>query len=139
MAKKSKFAFNFKEMEALAAKIEAAGGDLQKAADSALKATHGYITPRLNAGIASHVQTGAVKKSLEKAPQITWHNPFLAEVNIGFNLADGGWPSIFVMWGTPKMKPDENLQNAAFGPKVRRDVAKIQRKALETVLQRLKR
>lgn len=138
-SKKSKFAFRFDEMSELAAKIEAAGGDLQKAAESALKATHGFITPQLNRGVSRHVQTGETKGSLEKKARVTWVHPMLARVEIGFDLSDGGVPSIFLMWGTPKMKPDTNLRRAAYGAKVRREVAKIQREALETVLKRLGR
>lgn len=139
MAKKSKFAFNFKAMEDLAANIEAAGGDLQKAADSALKATHGLITPKLGSNIKRHNVTGETESSLEKSPRVEWLTPLKAQVNIGFDLEDGGWPSIFLMWGTPKMAPDVALRDAAFSPKVKREVAKIQRQALEKVLQRLTR
>lgn len=137
--KKSRFSFQFDEMEELASKIEAAGGDLQKAADSALKATHGYITPRLKSGISRHIQTGETKGSLVHAANVVWETPLKARVGIGFDLPGGGWPSIFLMWGTPKMQPDSDLRNAAYSPKVHRDVAKIQREALETVLQRLAR
>lgn len=139
MAKKSKFAFNFEEMAGLAASIERAGGSLEKACEDALIATHDMITSQLSTGIAQHVETGVTQGSLEKAPRIVWLDPMKAQVNIGFNLAAGGWPSIFLMWGTPKMAPDTNLKNAAFGPKVRRGVAEIQRKTLEAVVQELSR
>lgn len=133
MAKKSKMAFNFAEMEELAAKLESIGGDLQSACDKALHDTHDYITPRLSEGIAPHVDTGATKGSLEKSARVVWESPLKAVVNIGFDLSKG-WPSIFLMWGTPKMTPDANLKNAAFGPSVRREVANIQRKALEEAI-----
>ena len=139
MAKKSKFAFRFDEMYDLAAKIEKAGGSLQQAADEALRKTHDYITPQLNTGINRHVQTGETRDALVQAPNVEWVNPLLARVNIGFDLADGGWPSIFLMWGTPKMKPDIKLRKAAFGPAVKREVARIQKEALEAFLQRLTR
>ena len=144
MAKKSKFAFNFKEMADLAERIENAGGSLQEACDKALKATHAYITPQLSAGISRHHSSGDTEESLERAPRVEWVSPLKAQVNIGFNLADGGLPSIFLMWGTPKRKASEMpvdiaLKNAAFGPKVKREVAKLQREALEAVLQELTR
>lgn len=137
MAKKSKLAFNFKEFADLAERIENVGGSLEKACEDALLATHDLITPKLASGIASHVQTGATQGSLEQAPHVTWIHPTKAQVNIGFDLAGGGWPSIFLMWGTPKMAPDTALKNAAFGPKIRREVAGIQRKVLEAVAQNL--
>lgn len=139
MAKKSKYAFNFKEMEQLGARIESMGGSLEKACNDALVATHDFITPQLSSGIASHVQTGDTKGSLTRSPHVVWVSPLKAQVNIGFNLAAGGWPSIFLMWGTPKAAPDTSLKNAAFGPKVRREVARIQREALEAFVEELKR
>lgn len=139
MAKKSKMAFNFKEMASLAERLEKLGGDLQKVCDDALKATHDYITPQLSSGIARHVETGVTQRSLEKTPRVVWLNPNKAQINIGFDLEDGGWPSIFLMWGTPKMAPDKSLKNAAFGPKVRREVARIQREALEEAVAKLAR
>ena len=139
MAKKSKFAFRFDEMYDLADRIEKAGGDLQQAADKALRDTHDYITPQLSTGIARHVATGDTKESLVQSPKVEWLTPLKAQVNIGFDLGDGGWPSIFLMWGTPKMAPDVKLRKAAFGPGVKREVARIQREALEAFLQTLTR
>jgi len=139
MAKKSKFAFNFREFAELAERIERAGGKLEDVCEEALLATHDLITPQLSAGIARHVQTGETQGSLERAPRVEWITPLKAQVNIGFDLADGGWPSIFLMWGTPKMKPDTALKNAAFGPKIRRQVAEVQRETMEAVLRELTR
>lgn len=137
MAKKSKFAFRFDEMYDLADRIEKAGGDLQQAVDKALRDTHDYITSQLSTEIAHHVQTGETRDALVRTPKVKWINPLKAQVNIGFDLADGGWPSIFLMWGTPKMKPDIKLRKAAYGPAVQREVARIQREALEAFLQTL--
>lgn len=139
MAKKSKFAFRFDEMLTLADRIEKAGGDLQRAADKALHDTHDYITGELSTGITRHVETGETQDSLVRTPKVEWITPLKAQVNIGFDLEDGGWPSIFLMWGTPKMAPDMKLRKAAFGPAVRREVAKIQKEALEAFLQTLTR
>lgn len=136
MAKKSKFAFRFDEALDLAARIEAAGGNIQEAADKALRDTHDFITPQLSTGIARHVDTGATSGSLVRSPKVEWISPFKAQVNIGFDLSEG-WPSIFLMWGTPKMAPDVKLRKAAFGPAVKRGVAEIQREALEAFLQTL--
>lgn len=137
MAKKSKFAFRFDEMLDLSDRIEKAGGDLQQGVDKALHDTHDYITSQLSTGISRHVETGETRDSLVLTPKVKWITPLKAQVNIGFDLADGGWPSIFLMWGTPKMQPDVKLRKAAFGPAVKREVAKIQKGALEAFLQTL--
>lgn len=136
MAKKSKFAFRFEEMESLADRIQNAGGSLQKAADKALHDTHDMITPKLSTGIARHVDTGSTQGSLVKAPKVEWLTPTKAQVNIGFDLSEG-WPSIFLMWGTPKMAPDTALKNAAFAPSVARQAKEIQKAALEEFLRDL--
>lgn len=144
VAKKSKFAFRFDEMEDLADKIEKMGGSLQAAADDALRKTHDFITPKLDTGIARHHVSGDTEESLVHSPAIAWESPLLAKVSIGFDLKDGGLPSIFLMWGTPRRKAsdmpvDKALKNAAFGPAVKREVAKIQREALEAFLHKILR
>lgn len=139
VAKKSRFAFRFDEVLDLAARIEKAGGNIQQAADKALRDTHDYITSQLSTGISRHVETGATEGSLVRSPKVEWITPLKAQVNIGFDLPGGGWPSIFLMWGTPKMAPDVKLRKAAFGPAVKREVARIQREALEAFLETLTR
>lgn len=137
MAKKSKLAFAFEEMAGLAEKLENAGGNLQEAADRALRATHDYITPNLSSGISRHVLSGDTKESLDKRGGVVWESELKAHVNIGFNLKEGGLPSIFLMWGTPKMQPDKKLKGAAFGAKVKREVAAIQREEMEKALKEI--
>ena len=144
MAKRSKYSFNFEEMEALAAKIEAAGGSLEAAVEKALQETNDFIAPKLAAGIARHDFSGETKGSLDRAPAVTWKTPLKAQVNIGFDLTAGGVPSIFLMWGTPRRKAsempvDKAFRNAAFGPAVKREVAKLQREAMEAYLQKITR
>ena len=139
--KKSKFAFNFEEMEELSEKLERAGGSIQQAADRALKASHAHITKNLDAAIRRHHRTGDTQKTLDKGGGVVWDSEIKAHVNIGFNLETGGVPSIFLMWGTPKrgrhpgMKADAKLKNAAFGAKTKREVAAIQREEMEKALQ----
>lgn len=137
MAKKSKLAFNFDEMYDLAEKLENAGGNLQAAADRALKATHDHITPNLATGIKRHVLSGDTQESLDKRGGVVWESPLKAHVNIGFNIKEGGLPSVFLMWGTPKMKKDAKLKSAAFGAKVKREVAAIQQQEMEKALKEI--
>ena len=142
--KKSKWAFRFDEMAALSERLENMGGDLQKAVDTALKSTHEYITPQLSSGIARHDFSGDTAETLERSPHVVWATPLKAKVSIGFNLKEGGIPSIYLMWGTPKRKASEMpvdiaFRNSAFGPKVKREVAKLQRGALEAAVEALKR
>lgn len=143
MAKKSKFAFNFKEMDVLAEKLDKAGGSIHDAADRALKATHSHITKNLDAGIRRHKRTGETAKSLDNRGGVVWENEQKAHVDVGFDLKKGGVPSIYLMWGTPKhgkhpgVAADTKLRNAAFGAKTKRDVAAIQRQEMEKALREI--
>lgn len=134
MGRRSKFSFNFDEMLALAERIEKAGGSLQEACDKALTQTSDYITRGLQQGIKQHVRSGETQGSLRQSPSVRWESELVAFVDIGFDLDNGGIPSIFLMWGTPKMAADAKLKNAAFGGKVKKDVARIQQEALQKFL-----
>lgn len=71
--------------------------------------------------------TGAMYNALKKENPVTWKTPFIAEVSVGFNLhAKGGFHSIFVMYGTPRMAKDPKLYNSIKGTKTKKEVAKIQ-------------
>lgn len=146
MAKKrgksrSKFAFDYKAMDDLIEKLDRAGGNLPDAVERTLKAAHGYITPGLKSGIDRHHSTGDTEKSLQTSGEVVWDTPLRAHIRIGFKISDGGLPSIFLMWGTPKhgahpgMTADTKLKNAAFGAKVKREVAAIQREEFEKAIQ----
>ena len=142
---RSKFAFDYKAMDDLIEKLDRAGGNLPDAVDRTLKAAHGYITPGLKSGIARHHASGDTEKSLQTSGEVVWDTPLRAHIRIGFKISDGGLPSIFLMWGTPKhgahpgTAADAKLKNAAFGAKVKREVAAIQREEFEKAIQEASR
>lgn len=131
MAKSRTFSFKFDEMEKLAKSLENIGDNIKEAAEDALTETADFITKGLEATWPGHNRTGATALTLDGAPSVTWDTEWSAEVNIGFHMASGGWPSIIVMWGTPKLPPDIALQNAAFGLKTNLRVREIQFQALQ--------
>lgn len=132
---KSRFAFDFSQMEELAKSIEDIGGNIKDAAEDALNQTADFITKGLEATWPSHNYTGATGSTLDSTPRVTWKNDWTAEVHIGFHMNAGGWPSIFIMWGTPKHRADMALQNAAFGLKTNLQVREIQFQALQKYIE----
>ena len=128
-------------MDDLIEKLDRAGGNLPDAVNRTLKAAHGYITPGLKSGIDRHHASGDTEKSLQTSGEVVWDTPLRAHIRIGFKISDGGLPSIFLVWGTPKhgahpgMAADAKLKNAAFGAKVKREVAAIQREEFEKAIQ----
>ena len=142
---KTMFSFDYEELGDLIEKFDKAGGDIPEAVERALKAAHAYITPRLKTEIARHHVSGDTEKSLQTSGNVVWDTPLRAHIRIGFRISEGGLPSIFLMHGTPKhgkhpgITADKKLKNAAFGAKIRREVAAIQREEIEKLLQAMRR
>lgn len=139
MAKKSRFAFDFSEVVELMQTIGEIGGNIKEAAEDTLNETADFITQGLEATWPGHNRTGATGSTLDSAPRVTWKNEWTAEVNIGFHMNAGGWPSIFIMWGTPKHRADIALQNAAFGLKTTLQVREMQYQSLQRYIDKYMR
>lgn len=124
----------------LAEAIDRAGGDLKEAVDEALTETQSIVQESTTSAsmIYSHkgggkkgYATGAMFSSILTSAQITWKGS-VAEVGVGFDLTtNGGYHSIFVMYGTPKMAKDAKVYNAIKGTKVRKQIAEKQEEIME--------
>ena len=139
MAKK-KITIEFDGYSILERKLKEIDGNAQKTAESAMKASHNLVTKKLNSAISSHKATGETKQSLDKTPVAIWTGD-IGETKVGFNIADGGLPSIFLMYGTqvhgqPHIEPDRNLYDAIYSTKTRKEVQKIQREIYEKSIER---
>ena len=124
----------FDGFEDLAYLIDSAGGDLHKAVTEALDETGFYVQNNVNQAALPYAHgglkgyaTGEMFNALKKDNPVIWTSDTIAEVSVGFNLSEkGGFHSIFVMYGTPRMAKDQKLYNAIKGTKTQKDVAKIQ-------------
>ena len=122
----------------LAYTIDAMGGDLKAAVNDALTQTGEFIQNQVNQAALPYAHgglkgyaTGAMFNALKKDNPIIWTSPAVAEVSVGFNLSDkGGFHSIFVMYGTPRMAKDQKLYNSIKGARTRQHVQYIQEEAL---------
>ena len=124
MARK-RLSLDFAGMDEIIKQYEDMGGNLREAAESALKATHALVTPKLQAAIKPHKQSGDTEASLGRKPEIEWDGT-KAAVPVGFKIRDGGLASIFLMHGTPRMQPDKALYNAIYGAATLRKVSEKQ-------------
>lgn len=123
----------------LMARIDKAGGDMKKAADEALTSTAKLVQSNVNAAASPYASkgrkgyaTGEMFRSIIQSYHPTWETPSVAAVNVGFDLkAKGGFHSIFVMYGTPRMQKDTKLFNAIKGAKTKKQIDEVQQKALE--------
>lgn len=122
---KNKFGVTFEGFEELMAKLDALDGDLKKVTNECLDVAHEIITPKLHQAMKKHYQTGDTEKSIVDHSSVKWEG-MTANVDVGFKIRNGGLPSIFLMYGTPRMKKDTALYNAVYGKKVKDEIAKMQ-------------
>ena len=129
MARK-RFGINFKGFDEMADKIEKLGGGLKPIVEKCLNVAPDIINPKLEAEMAKHRRTGTVEKSITRNESIEWTGT-KAKLPVGFDLSKGGFPSIFLMYGTARhapanqygkasgmnggMQADKQLYNAIYG------------------------
>lgn len=138
----AKMSITFDGFADLAADIDRSGGDLHAAVDEALTATQKLIQSNLATAAAEYARkgrkgyaTGEMYASILKDARITWQGS-VAEVGAGFGLDEkGGWHSIFIMYGTPRMAKDTKVYNAIKGAKTKNDIAKIQQEIMQKYMQ----
>ena len=125
----------FSGFDDLAYQIDKAGGNLKEAVDFALTETADLVQRKVNQAAlpyqsksADHpYATGDMFNALRKDDHVRWVTPTIAEVHAGFNLYEkGGWHSIFMMYGTPKIAKDQKLYNSIKGTQMQHAIALLQ-------------
>ena len=133
MAKMSIVFDGFKE---LAYRIDKSNGGLEKAVDEALTETQKLIQSNVSSAASPYANkgkkgyaTGAMYDSIIKDAKIEWHGS-VAKVEVGFKLkgsaSGGGWHSIFIMYGTPRIRKDTKVFNAIKGKRTSNQIKKLQ-------------
>ena len=126
--------------DALAKQIEDLGGSVKKASEDALKETHRIVTDKIEqAMVPSNMPaqgkywTGRTLESLRTVPNVTWTGT-VASVPVGFDIQNGGLTSIFLMYGTPKMKPVPGLYEAVYGKATEAEIIEAQTRILHEAI-----
>ena len=151
-----KFGLNFDGVAELSEKLEALGGDIKEVAEEALVFIPEDVNPKLKAAMTKHNKTGKASLSIVEGQKVTWTGS-VASIDVGFNLKQGGMPSIFLMYGTPRHAPgnqyggpvrpgaqehpgtaaDSELFNAIYGNKAQKDIAAKQQKIFTKAIEEL--
>ncbi len=113
-----KLRLEFAGFEEMAERLDKLGGDLKKTTEKALIETHKLLTPKVEEAFKRHdvKYSHDTMKSLKKDPKVEWSGS-TAEIGVGFKISEGGFPSIFIMYGTPRMQPDKKVYNSIYGNK----------------------
>lgn len=116
-------------LDALVERMQKLGVDTRSAVNKALVETHKIVTEKAEASIEPHRRTGVTEASLRREALIEWSGD-IASVKVGFDIENGGLPSIFLMYGTARIKPDTALHNAFFGEETIKEIVEAQEKAI---------
>lgn len=125
-----------KGLEELIERVDKAGGDIKLAVEQALTKGKEAIQPEIEQAIERHRRTGRTEASLDDSMQVAWDGT-VGSIEIGFHIRKGGLPSIFLMYGTPRIQPDKQLYNAIYGPAVRRKAQEAEEEALSDFIKKL--
>ena len=113
---------------------------MKKGVEEALKDSKKYVNPLIEQSMAKanlpakgKYSTGGTKDSIDDTADIEWEG-MTASIKVGFDFKKSGLKSIFLMYGTPRVKPVNGLKNAIYGTKTNKAIAEIQAKALDRVI-----
>jgi len=134
----SKMKLEFDGFDEVLNKLYTLEADVPKVVEKALIKTHEIVTNKAKAAIMPHKQTGDTEKSLLTEPKTHVFNTY-GMVYVGFDISNGGLPSIFLMFGTPKIKKDQKLWDAFWGKQTKDEVSKAQEEIFWEEIRRLER
>lgn len=147
MAKKRGWGINFEGFSELSERYLKLGGDLKNVADECLEFIPERVNPELKKAISKHRRTGKTARTLVEGQKPTWQGD-TATIKVGFDISNGGLPSVFLMYGTarhvpvnkygtpkragarenPGMKADKKLYNAIYGTAIQKEISEEQEK-----------
>ncbi len=132
----SKTRIEFDGFEEAISRLTKLNGNVKNISEKALKKTHKIITQKAEDAITPHNQTHQTEKSLRKEAEIEWTGT-VASIKTGFSISEGGLASIFLMYGTPRMKKDQKMYNAFWSKSTQQEVAEAQKEIFYNEIRRL--
>lgn len=133
---KNKISIDYSFLGKLLDNLEEAGASIKEVTETALKAGKEIVNKEAEAAMTNHKRTGRTADSIDKSDKVEWSGS-TAEIDVGFHIRQGGLPSIFLMYGTPRMQPDRRLYNSIYGSSINKKVQEVQQKALEELTKKM--
>ena len=128
------------------AKLDEIGGTkaMVKGVENALIESKKYVNPLIekamrksNLPAKGKYSTGNTLESLDYTYQMEVFSGYIYGIKIGFDLDESGLKSIFLMYGTPRMKPVSGLKAAIYGNKTQKEITAIQVDAIFKVMEEI--
>lgn len=142
---RNRFGIEFSGFDEYIKKLDAIGGGaaVKKGAEEALIASKKHINPKIESAMQKgnlpaqgRYSTGETLRSLDADMDIDWKN-LTASIKIGFDMNVSGMKSIYLIYGTPRMKPVKGLKDILFGAQTRFELAKIQQEAMTEAVKKV--
>ena len=135
---RNKVSLDYKVFEKYAEDLLKFKDDLRDVANQVLQNSHDMVTADLDRAMKKHNKTGRTSRSILRHSTVQWEGT-IATIDVGFDIANGGLASIYLMYGTPRHPPghpgtqaDKELYDAIYGAKFKRK----RREMTELTLQR---
>lgn len=132
-----------KGLDEYMAKLDKLGGSqaMKKGVEEALIESKKHVNPLIEQAMTKlpaggKYSTGDTKKSIDKELSVEWEG-MTGVIKVGFDFSQSGPKSIYLMYGTPRMKPVSGLKNAIYGAKTQKELATIQEEALQKAILRI--
>lgn len=97
-----------------------------KATKECLEETHKLVTPQIKTAVAPHHRTGRTAGSIVEGAKVETLGHNIYGIDVGFDIHNGGLPSVWLMYGTPRQKPDKKLYQSIYGRGTAGKVAHLQ-------------
>lgn len=142
---RSKIGLKFEGWQELLANLEKVGGGsaIRDATEKALEASKEHVVPKLEQSTEKSAlprkgkySTGGIKEAINKDATTQWEG-LTVNTNVGFDFAKGGMKQIFLMYGTPRMKPAKGMKSAIYGSKTQKEIAEIQEEIITKEIKKI--
>ena len=133
---RNRIGLQFQGWEEYMSKLDQLGGSnaMKKGVEEALIESKKHVNPLIEKSMGKlpargKYSTGETKDSIDDTTDVVWSG-MTGEIKVGFDFSKSGLKSIFLMYGTPRMKPVSGLKSAIYGSKTKKEIAEIQEKVL---------
>lgn len=135
----ARMSLEFDGLKDLLYRISEVEGELRPAVDEALTEVQQYVQGNVRQASARYVpggtrySTGEMRAAIKPDDGPQWAGS-VATVGVGFEIhksGGGGMHSVWMMYGTPRIKPDTKLHNAVRGAKTQYQIRDIMEKSLQ--------
>lgn len=116
-------------------KLDKLGGDVDKAIEQSLEASAEIVQKGVKKEMEKHRRTGKTEGEILKDEKVK-KSGTTTSIRVGFDLPEG-LTSIFLMYGTPRIKPpDKKLYNAIYGTKVKKEIREKQNEIISEAVKK---